>query len=436
MRMSSRVVCFFVLITIVRTAAAQLPAGPGDWPGWRGAARDNISKETGLLRAWPKDGPELAWKADGLGLGYSTPSVAKGVVYLLGTEPKSKDKDKKNDRTECVIALSAKDGTRLWSTPFGSMEGGYEGPRSTPTIDGETLYVISSNGILISAKTKSGEINWRKDFKKEFGGRAGGWAYCESPLIDGNVLVCTPGGEAACMVALDKKTGDLLWKSDMTDLPEGGGKKGGGYTRAAYSSPIVATLQGVKQYVQFLHGGVVGVDAKSGKLLWHYEHPANGTANISTPIQFGNAIFASSDYGTGGGLANIVKKDGKLEAEEAYFLKEMRNHHGGMVAVGGYLYGTDGGNLLCVDLKSGKIAWKNKSIGKGSLTYADGHLYVRSERGPIALVQANPKEYKEAGRFEQPLRSGREAWPHPVVAGGKLFIRDQDVLLCFDVRGH
>jgi outer membrane protein assembly factor BamB len=416
------------LIVGARTAHAQLKAGPGDWPGWRGAARDNISKESGLLTTWPKDGPALVWKAKGLGRGYSTPSIAKGVLYVLGTEDKN---------AECVIALDIKSGAQLWSTPFGTMQGGFEGPRSTPTIDGDALYVISSNGILISANVKSGQINWRKDFDKEFGGRVGSWAYCESPLIDGDVLVCTPGGESAAMAALDKKTGDVIWKSDMTDLPNNGGKKGGSYTRAEYSSAIVATLQGVKQYVQFLHGGVVGVDAKTGRLLWHYDHPANGTANISTPLQFGDAIFAASDYGTGGGLAKIVKKDGQFEAEEAFFLKDMTNHHGGMVLLDGYLYGTNGGALLCVDMTTGKIAWKNKSVGKGAVTYADGHIYLRSEGrdGAVALVAANPKEYKEAGRFNQPERSSEHAWPHPVVAGGRLYLRDQDLLFCYDVKG-
>lgn len=411
------------LLALAQSATAQLKSSPGDWPGWRGPARDDISKETGLLKTWPKGGPELVWKADGLGAGYSTPSIAKGVIYLLGTEQKN---------TECLIALDVKTGKKLWSTPFGKHTGGYPGPRSTPTVDGDTLYVISSDGVLISASTKGGGINWKKEFKKEFGGRHGSWAFAESPLIDGDVLICTPGGETAAIVALNKKNGDVIWKSNLSELK--GGKRG--YSVAGYSSPIVATVHGVKQYVQFLSGGVVGVDAKSGQLLWHYDAPANGTANISTPLQFGNAIFAASGYGKGGGLAKIVESGGKFEAEEAYFLKDMQNHHGGMLILDGHLYGVaDSGNVVCLNLTDGTYAWKGKSVGKGSLTYADGKLYVRSERGPVALVEANPTAFKEISRFEQPERSNQAAWPHPVVAGGKLYLRDQDLLFCYDIQG-
>lgn len=407
----------------VRSASAQLKAGPGDWPGWRGPNRDEISTEKGLLKSWPKEGPELVWTAKGLGAGYSTPSVAKGVIYLLGTEGKN---------TECLIALDAKDGTQLWSTPFGKHAGGYDGPRSTPTVDGDTIFVCSSNGFLISAKTKSGEINWTKDLKKDFKGRLGGWACTESPLVDGDRLIITPGAENGPIVALDKKDGSVIWNADFEEF----GQKNKNYSQAQYSSVVPATIQGVKQYVQFLRGGVVGVDAKTGKLLWHYDKPANGTANIPTPVIFGDSVYAASGYGAGGGLVNIVKKDDKLEAEEAFFLKEMQNHHGGMVNVGGYLYcAADNGNLFCVDLREQKVAWKtNKCIGKGSLTFADGHLYVRNERGKVALVEANPKEFKEVGRFDQPERSNKDAWPHPVVAGGRLYLRDQDVLLCFNVK--
>lgn len=413
-----------VMLLVSASVRADLPAGPGDWPGWRGAARDNVSKESGLQKSWPKEGPTLLWKAKGLGSGYSTPSIAKGVVFVIGTEKKD---------TEAVIALNAKDGSQIWSTPFGKTAGGYPGPRSTPTVDGQTLYAISSNGILIAAKTASGEILWQKDFKKEFGGRHGSWAFAESPLVDGDVLVCTPGGETASMVALNKKSGEVIWKSSLGEVSDLG-KKAKSYGSAGYSSIIVANLQGVKQYVQFLHGGVIGVDAKTGQFLWRYDHPANGTANISTPIQVGDAIFAASGYGTGGGLAKIVKKDGKLEAEEAYFVKEMQNHHGGMVVVNGFLYGTGNGALLCVDLTNGKIAWQNKSVGKGAVTYADGHIYLRSERGPVGLVEANPKEYKETGRFDQPERSNASAWAHPVIAGGHLYLRDQDQLFCYDIK--
>jgi outer membrane protein assembly factor BamB len=297
-------------------------------------------------------------------------------------------------------------------------------------VDGDRVYVIGSRGRLVCADAAKGEVVWQKELTKDFGGKPGGWAYTESPLIDGDVLVCTPGGSEAPLVALKKATGDVVWKAEIKGLQ---GKKRD-YNTAGYSSVIVARSGGVKQYVQFLSGGVVGVDAKTGKLLWHYDEPANGTANISTPIFRDDAVFAASAYNTGGGRARIVRSGDGFRAEEDYFLKELQNHHGGLVLVGDYLYGTGGGELFCVNFKTGKVAWKNKSVGKGSVVYADGRLYVRSERGPVALVEANPEKYVETGRFDQPDRSGQNAWPHPVVAGAKLYLHDQDVLLCYDVK--
>jgi outer membrane protein assembly factor BamB len=415
----------------------QLPARLGDWPGWRGPSRDNISQETGLLKVWPNEGPKLLWKTTGLGSGYSTPSVANGLIYLLGA----------TDGVENLIALNRDNGEKVWSTPFGKTAGGYPGPRSTPTIDGNTLYVISSNGILLCADAKTGAEKWKKDFKADFGGQAGGWAYTESPLIDGDKLLCTPGGKTP-IVALDKKTGSMIWRADFSLIAEEAKnkpaekpnedpkakKKAKGFSQAAGYSSIVVADYGGRQYVQFLSGGVVGVDAGTGKLLWHYDHPANGTANISTPIVLDDAVFAASAYGVGGGLAHIRKSGSKYTAEEAYFLSDMQNHHGGMVQLAGHLYGTNGSSLLCIRLADGNIVWKNKSVGKGSVAYADGHLYVRSEGGPVALVEVNPEKYVETGRFNQPDRAKERAWAHPVIAGGTLLLRDQDVILCYDVK--
>ncbi len=418
---------FFLLLASASLAQAQLPSQPGDWPSWRGPDRNGLSKERGLLKDWPADGPTLLWKYSDLGTGFSTPSVAGGNLFVLGADEK---------KVESLICIDASTGQRQWATPFGATAGGYPGPRSTPTVAGNLIYVISSNGILLCADAANGEPRWTKDFKKDFGGRSGGWAYCESPLVDGRTLVCTPGGEHP-IVALNLADGSVIWKSDVTGLPAVMGKKGGNYTTAGYSSVIVAEIEGVRQYIQFLSGGVIGVDARTGKLLWNYDRPANRTANISTPVLVGsNAVFAASAYGTGGGLAEISKKDDKFQAVEKYFLNEMQNHHGGMILLDGFLYGTNGSKLLCVNIETGKIAWENKSVGKGSIAFADGHLYVRSESGPVALVEVNPQSYVEKGRFAQPERAKDRAWAHPVVAGGKLFLRDQGILLCYQVSAR
>jgi outer membrane protein assembly factor BamB len=420
-----------LVLAAVRPAEAQLKAGPGDWPGWRGPDRTGVSKETGLLKAWPKAGPKLAWKVTGLGTGYSTPSVAGGRIYLMDSEAQGAAKGKRGGARELLIALDAKNGSRVWATPVGTTAGGYPGPRCTPTVDGDRVFALSSDGKLVCAETAKGTVRWQKDLKADFGGQPGGWAYTESPLIDGDVLVCTPGGNKATLVALNKKTGATFWKAAVTGIP---GKPS--YSRAAYSSAIVAEVGGVKQYVQFLSGGVVGVAAADGKLLWHYDEPANRTANISTPLFRDGCVFAATAYRTGGGMAKITADGTTFRATQEYFLESLQNHHGGLVLVGDHVYGTNGGSLMCVNFKDGTVAWTNRGAGKGSVTYADGHLYVRGEDGTVVLVEANPAAYKEKGRFKQPDRSAQRAWPHPVVAGGKLYLRDWDALLCYDVKAE
>ncbi|HYT88212.1 MAG TPA: PQQ-binding-like beta-propeller repeat protein [Gemmataceae bacterium] len=427
--MKGRLATFAMLLWLVplAPALAQLKTEPGDWPAWRGPDRTGISKETGLLKAWPAEGPRLLWKASNLGAGYSSPAVSRGKLFVLGTTKDTKDE-------ECLIAIDIKNGETLWSRPFGKMAGAYPGPRCSPTVDGDRIYAISSNGKLLCAEAANGKQVWIKDFRKDFSGKAGAWAYTESPLVDGDILVCTPGGEVAPIVALNKTTGEVIWKADIPNLPDLPGPRKRTYTTAAYSSAIVGEIQGVKQYVQFLSGGVVGVNAATGMLLWHYDRPASETANISTPIQYGDSIFAASAHGGGGGLANILKDGTKLEAREAFYLNQVQIDHGGMIRLGDYVYGTHSRALMCIDLKAGKIAWQDKSVGKSAIVYADGHLYVRSERGAIALVEANPERYIEKGQFAQPERSKQNAWAHPVIAGGRLYLRDQSVLLCYDVK--
>jgi outer membrane protein assembly factor BamB len=393
-----------------------------DWPQWQGPDRNAISHETGLLKKWPKDGPKLVWKVEKLGGGYSGPSVSARRVF--GMSFRAPD--------EVVWALDEATGKELWSTRIAEakrarMPQGGEGSRCTPTVDGNLLYALGENGDLVCLETATGKERWHKNLVSDFGGNMPDWGYSESPLVDGEKVIVTPGGSDATLMALDKKTGETLWKAPV---PESG--------RAHYSSVIAADVDGQREYIQFLQKGVVGVSAKDGSMLWHFEAAANRVSNISTPIYSDHFVFAASAYGTGGALAKI---DGGSKAEVVYATKKMKNHHGGIILVDGYLYGANGGNgetpsLVCLDFKTGNVMWEEQKAGKGSLAYADGCLYYRDENGPILLIEANPQKYVELSRFNQPERSKAKAWPHPVLANGKLYLRDQNVLFCYDVKQH
>jgi outer membrane protein assembly factor BamB len=397
---------------------AQLKAGPGDWPGWRGADRTGVSTETGLLQEWPESGPALLWKATDLGEGFSTPSIAGERVYLMGSK----------GGEEYLVALDAKGGKQVWSTKVGPVgkDGppSYPGPRSTPIVDGDRIYALGSDGDL-ACVDKDGKVVWQKNLARDLEGKRGHWAYSESPLIDGDVVICTPGGSTVSLAALNKANGDVVWKAQV---PDGG--------EAAYASAIVAEAGGVKQYVQFLRNGVVSVSAKDGTLLWRYNKGATST-NCSTPI-FHNGYLFESVAGPGGGgcaLLRLTAEGQGVSATEVYANKALLNHHGGVVRVGDYLYGTTGTSLACVGFMTGERKWESRSVGKGSITAADGRLYVRGEQdGKVALVEATPDGYKEKGRLVQPDRGRRQAWPHPVIAGGCLYLRDDNVLLCYDIK--
>lgn len=387
-----------------------------DYPQWRGTDRTGVSKETGLLKSWA-EAPKLLWKAENLGEGHATPAVVNGRIYGMGLR----------GETEGVWCLNGQTGKEVWFSPIdkkkelGAGQGGY-GSRSTPTIVGDKLYTLGVNGALVCLNLKDGSMVWGKSLVRDFGGEVPRWGYCESPLIDGNKLIIAPGSRDATLVALNRNTGSTLWKCAV---PEG--------DAAHYSSAIIANVDGQKQYIHFLSGGVVGVSPE-GQYLWRFNSPANNVANCSTPLYKDGYVFAASSYNTGGGLAKLTYSGGKTTAQQVYFTKDMKNHHGGMVLLGDYLYGFDDRTLTCLEFKTGKIMWTDRSVGKGSVTYADGHLYARSERGPVALVEATPTGYKEKGRFDQPDRSGAPSWPYPVVSNGRLYLRDQNVLLCYDVK--
>ncbi len=391
-----------------------------DWPQWRGPHRDGISAETGLLAEWPKDGPPLVWHAKDIGDGYSTPAVVGDRLFVISNEGMD------NEYVQCLNAADAK---QVWSTTIGKVGPNqgpqYPGARSTPTVDGNVLYVLGSDGDLACLDTDSGDIKWTKNLRSDFDGKPGKWAYAESPLVDGEKLVVTPGGADATIVALDKKNGEAIWKCATPEADEAG-----------YASIIVVNSGGLKQYVQFLAKGLVGVDADTGKLLWRYDRTAQGSpANIPTPVANDQLVYSAAGR-SGGGLVKL-NVDGKtVDAEQVYFEPKMPSSIGGSVEVGGYLYGTNGESLMCVEFATGDVKWQNRSVGSASVLAVDGRLYVKGDTGEMALVEITPDEYREKGRFtlpDQPDRGRAKAWAYPVLADGKLYVRDLGSLWCYDV---
>lgn len=395
---------FFLLLSVALVAQTG-----GNWPQWRGPNRDGISKETGLLKQWPAEGPPLVWKATGAGRGYSSFAVSDGRLFTMGL---------RGDR-EYVIAFDVATGKEAWATPDGTAyrDSRGDGPRGTPTVDGNNLYALGGNGDLSCLDAKTGRIVWAMNVLTKFGGENTNWGISESPLVIDDKLLVNAGGPGASIVALNKKDGSLIWKSQSD--------------KAGYSSGMPVQMGNTTQVVFFTHRRAVGLDLKDGKLLWEYARPANDVANVATPVVRGNRVFISSDYGTGAGLIEI-KADGK--AQEVYFTKEMRNHHSSSILIEDHLYGFSGGILTAMRFDTGEVAWKDRSVGKGSLVYADGNLYALSENGVVGLIEATPTGYREKGRFRI-RQDSLPTWTHPIIAGGRLYLRDQDTIYAYDVRG-
>jgi len=405
--------------TTPKTTAKSKPARSGggqDWPGYLGINRNNISLETGLLKSWPSSGPKLLWTAPGVGEGFSTVAVADGKIFTMGNVGAS----------QSIMALDLQTGKGLWQVAIGKSysEGNGNGPRGTPTVDGEFVYGLSATGDLACLETSAGNVVWNRNVFQDYEGGVPGWGVCESVLIDGDKVLCTPGGKKGTVVALDKRTGKEIW----TCIVPG--------DSAGYASIVPIEVGGVKQYVQFTHGATIGVRAKDGKLLWQDNGGANGTANCSSIGFFKDMVFSSSGYGHGAAMVKLTSKNDETAATQVYATKSMKSHHGGFVVLDGYVYGSDEGVFTCLDIKTGKPKWQDRAPGKGSVIFADGMLIVRNEGGPITLVQASPAKYTELGKFDQPERSGKSAWAYPVVAQGKLFLRDMDKLFCYDLKGN
>lgn len=477
-------------------------------PQWRGPNRDGVFPATGLLKKWPDEGPKLSWQTKGLGRGLSSLAITGGRIYTMGERQGS----------QWLIALDLQSQKELWATKVSSKG---DGPQCTPSVDGDLVYALSKDGELLCAKAADGAEAWRKSFKTDFGNPpTPGWGFAESPLVDGDKVVVTPGSKDFFMVALDKKTGALVWKTEWAE-------NGRGHGGAGYTGPVVSNAAGIRQYVTMVGKGAIGVDAKDGKMLWHYDRVANGTAVIPTPLVWDDYIFVSSGYGTGAALLKIVKDEAKpateapkadapniaelekklaelnaeiakrrearsktaegtpeyvkaneavqaikpdiakaedalnrargsqpaagsikiagspVNAEEQYFLdaSTFQNHHGGMVRIGDYIYagkGHNNGFPICLEWKTGKVTWSQlRGPGKESAAViaADGGLYFRYQDGMMALVAASPQGYSQQGAFKLPHIDG-PSWSHPVVYDGQLYLRDQDALMCYDVRAR
>lgn len=406
---ASPIPIWFLILASVASAA--------DWPTFRGADRRDVSTETGLLKQWPEGGPKKVWTSDKGGLGYAGFSVVGGVLYTMGAR----------DAQEFLIALDANTGNEKWAAVVGPVytEQRGDGPRATPTVDGDRVYALGGKGDLVCVAAKDGKILWQASMTA-FGGSVPGWGYCESVLVDGDMVICTPGGSQGTLLALDKTTGKKIWQSEGWDDP------------AQYASVIAADHGGSRQYVQLTMKHVGGVDAKTGKALWLSDWPGR-TAVIPTPIFKDGKVYVASGYGVG---CKLVDLSSSSSPTELWSNQNMVNHHGGVILVGDYLYGySDKGGWTCQDWKTGDVKWVEKKLGKGAIHCADGMLYLLEESsGTVVLIEASPDGWKEHGRFKlEPQTTQRKPqgkiWTHPVVSNGRLYLRDQEFISCFDVKG-
>ncbi len=402
------------LLTLAMAVPHDLPAGL-DWPGWRGPDRTDVSKETGLLKSWPAGGPKRVWLYENAGSGYSGPAIVAGKFFTSGTR----------DGNEILLILDADTGKELRVVKLGDVldNDWGDGPRGTPAVDGDRVYALSGRGNLVCIQIADGKELWRVTMKS-LGGDLPKWGYAESVTVDGNKVLCTPGGSKGAIAALDKLTGKVIWQSKGFTPP------------AHYSSIVPATMHGVAQYVQRTETKVVGIKADDGKLLWETSFPGR-TAVIPTPIVRGNEVYVTAGYGSG---SKMVRIGPGHEVTTVYENKVMKNHHGGVVLIGDYLYGHADPGWACQDFKTGEAVWMHRGFGKGAVGAADGMLYAVEEvSGAVVLVEASPTGWKESGRFtldpQTKIRSSRgRIWTHPVISHGKLYLRDQDIIYCYDVK--
>lgn len=413
MKLAATITPVILLVLSVRPAVAL----EADWPQWRGPDRTDISSEKGLLRVWPRGGPERRWLFENCGVGYSGPAIVGKTLYIMGAR----------GGVEQLFALDIESGKEIWSTDVGGVfqNGRGNGPRSTPTVAGGRVYALGGEGDVVCADATAGKVVWKASLR-DLGGSPPHWGYTESVLADGERVICTPGGGKGAVVALDALTGKVLWQSkDFTDP-------------AQYASPIVAVRDGVRQYIQLTMQSLAGFDAASGKVLWKSSWPGR-TAVVPTPIYHDGQVYITSGYGVG---CKLVKIGSDNRASDVWVNKNMKNQHGGVILLDGHVYGySDNRGWMCQEFTTGEVVWAEKrELGKGAIGYADGRFYCLSESdGTVALIDASSAGWKERGRFTLAPRSKLRQprwliWTHPVVTGGRLYLRNQELLFCFDVE--
>lgn len=426
LRWSAVVFCSLLISVPTVEASAE------DWLQWRGQDRANRSTETGLFESWGADGPELEWMAEGVGGGYASVSVMGRGIFTTGN----------TGGKQSVVAIDGATGKVVWTQPITGKEPkhGYGGSRCTPTIDGDRLYAVSSDGRIVCLRVRDGSELWSRDFQDWDGKMMSGWGFSESPLVDGANVICTPGGQRGVVVALNKMTGKQVWAAVLNNTPADQGgpdlKQGAGY-----ASPVISNGGGVKQYIQLVGRGLIGIRASNGEVLWRYARVGNTTANIPTAIVDGDYVFTSTGYNTGSALLKLSSKGRRVGAEEIYWLegRELQNKHGGMTLVDGHVYcghGNGDGKPICIEMLTGKPAWgpvRAKGKGETSLIYADGHILYRRQDGTLILTEATPDEFKVISVFE-PAFQEKESWAHPVIANGRLYLREQDKLMCYRLK--
>ena len=428
--MKLRIALFFLSLTVIAA----------DWPQYRGLHRDGVSLETGLLREWPANGPKLVFTFTEAGVGYSGPAIVGDRLYMAGGRGDSEHL--------FALDLTSNPPKELWSARIGPLftwkgNSWNIGPNATPTVSGDMVFALGGNGDLIGVDAKTGKESWRVNLPRDLGGEVNpigggledptplGWGYASAPLVDGDQLICVPGGKQGLVAALDKMTGKLIWQSkELKD-------------QAPYASPIVAEVGGVKQYILVTNRGLVGIAPKDGKLLWFYQRGrAYEDVVTATPVFRDNLVYASVGFGEGCDLIKLVSQGNAFKAEKVFASTDLQSRDGGVVLTGDQIYGySDKGGWLCQEFKTGKVLWSEReALGRGSVSVADGMLYCVAEKGgAVVLVEPNIEGWKEKGRLKLPRESKQRRpsgglWTHPVIAAGKLYVRDQELLFAYDVK--